>query len=318
MKGLWVFIILVLFLSFYNLSLGAKILNPEEAEALLQHIVKQSKAFDYWGMWRVKDAEGRKEHFVEVVFFRSVGLGWRVLGEGENFNMRLGNYRYVINLENGEVESIYPLLDLPFAPFEEDILDLLLENYIFDLRGSELTFVSKWTGRVARSFLLDDNGEVVAQRMYSPQGEFLGSWEMLYRDTSPEYPWISRYLNLLALWNDRVRDVESQRGGSLKAVLPSFVPPGFKLHRAYLLNDGGKKFYGLVYTDGLVSFVLFQSVYPFKISGSPTLRYIHMNLGKSETKVAAEKEGFYFLLIGGLDPRVGQEVLKSLTEEGGR
>jgi hypothetical protein len=317
MKRLWVFILVFLW-SFYNLSLEAKILNPEEAETLLQHIVKQSKALDYWGIWRFKDAEGRKEHFVEVLFLKGVGLGWKVLGEGESFNIRLGNYRYVVNLESGEVESIYPLLDLPFAPLEEDVLGLLLENYLFDLRGSELTFVSKWTGKVIRSLLLDDSGEVVAQRMYSPQGEFLGSWEMLYRDTSPEYPWISRYLNLLASWNDKVRDAESQKAESLKIVLPSFVPPGFRLHRAYLLNDGERRFYGLVYTDGLVSFMLFQSAYPFKVSGSPTLRYIHMSLEKSRTKMVAEKEGFYFFLIGGLDPRVGREVLKSLTEEGGR
>lgn len=297
----------------------ARVLSPEEARVFADRIFEQSTAGDYWGVWRFRDVPLGEEHFVEVLFLRNTGYAWRVLGEEKTLNMRLGNYRYVVNLESGELESVYPLLELPFAPLEKDAFPLLLENYLFDLQEGELFLISKWTGKVVRSLLLGGEEEIVGQRVYSPHGELLAEWKMLYRDTSPEFPWVARLLSLLESWKGKILGSEPLAMSSCDGLfLPEFVPPGFQLRRAYLLRDGEKKFYGLVYSDGLASFVLFQSVYPFKVSGSSKLRYLRITREGKGIQVVAEREGFYFLLIGGLDPRVGKEVLQSLPEKGGR
>uniref|UniRef100_A0A7V3YGJ8 MucB/RseB N-terminal domain-containing protein n=1 Tax=Candidatus Caldatribacterium californiense TaxID=1454726 RepID=A0A7V3YGJ8_9BACT len=299
----------------------AQVLSPEEARSVVDRVLEASLARDYWGVWRLRDFAKGKEHFVEVLFLKGVGFAWKMLGEEEIVHMRFGHSRYVVNLKSGEVESVYPLLDFPFVPFEREDLPLLLENYVFDLREDELALISRWTGKVVRSIVFGDGGEMIGQRMYAPWGELLAEWRMLYRDASPDFPWIAQVTRLLELWSARVSGAgspEEKVSGPSPFPLPGFVPPGFQLRRAYLLRDDGKKFYGFVYSDGLRSFILFQSAYPFRVSESSTPRYLQLVQEGGMVRVAAEKGGFYFLLIGGLDPRVGQEIMQSLLQEGGR
>lgn len=299
----------------------AQVLSPEEARSVVDRVLEASLARDYWGVWRLQDFAKGEERFVEVLFLKGMGFAWKTLGEEEVVNMRFGHSRYVVNLKSGEVESVYPLLDFPFVPFEREDLPLLFENYFFDLREDELALISRWTGKVARSIIFGDGGEMIGQRTYAPWGEPLAEWRMLYRDTSPDFPWVAQVTRLLELWSARILGAGSPREkfpGTAPFVLPGFVPPGFRLRRAYLLQDGGKKFYGFVYSDGLRSFILFRSAYPFRVSESSTPRYLQLVQEGGMIRVAAEKGGFYFLLIGGLDPRVGQEIMQSLLREGGR
>ncbi|MEN3202152.1 MAG: hypothetical protein ABDK87_00290 [Atribacterota bacterium] len=316
MKVIWVFLFLFCFVIPFC---EARILNPEEAKALLNMLVERSMDKDYWSVWRFRDEVTGEERFVEVLFLRNMGFAWKELGEENVVNMRLGNCRYIVNLKSGEVESIYPILDFPFAPLEKETFPLVLENYLFDLQDQELVLFAKRTGEAVRSFLLSEEGGIVGQRVYASQGKVLKEWRLIYRDTSPESLWIPRIMLLFNSLKEKIPQPEplaSRLNG--KVLPPNFVPLGFKLRRAYLLKNEGKQFYGFVYSDGLFSFILLQSVYPFQVSGSRMLRYFRLPQEGKETRIAGEKEGFYFFLIGGLDPRVGQEILKSLSEKGGR
>jgi len=299
----------------------AQVLSPEEARSVVERVLEASLAGDYWGVWRLKDFAKGEERFVEVLFLKGMGFAWKTLGEEEVVHMRFGHSRYVVNLKSGEVESVYPLLDFPFVPFEREDLPLLLENYVFELREDELALISRWTGKVARSIIFGDGGEMIGQRTYAPWGEPLAEWRMLYRDASPDFPWVAQMTRLLELWSARVLGAEAPRRkfpGTSPFALSGFVPLGFRLRRAYLLQDGGKKFYGFVYSDGLRSFILFQSAYPCRISASSAPRYLQLVQEGGMVRVTAEKGGFYFLLIGELDPRVGQEIMESFLQEGGR
>lgn len=316
MKMLWVLAFLFLVALF---PCEARILNPEEARALLHRMHEQTVARDYWGIWQFDDGTTEEKRFVETFFLRGVGFAWRELGRDETVNVRFGNCRYVVDLKSKEVKSVYPILEFPFVPFEREDIPLLLENYLFDLRERELTLFSKRTMEAVCSFLLGEEGDIVGQRVYAPQGEVLEEWKLLYRDTSPEFSWIAPLLHLLESFREKIPQPEPLALGFRGEVfLPEFIPPGFQLRRAYLLKDGTKQFYGFVYSDGLLSFLLLQSVYPFQVSGSNTFRYFLFAQEKGKARVAAEKRGFYFLLVGGLDPHLGQKVLQSLSERGGR
>ncbi|MEN3184941.1 MAG: hypothetical protein ABDK93_08125 [Atribacterota bacterium] len=317
MRITWFFLFLLCFCFSASLC-TARILSPEEVEVLLNQIVEGSTSRDYWSVWRFRDGVTGEERFVEVLFLRGSGFAWKVLGEEKVVNMRLGNCRYVVNLENGEVESVYPILGFPFAPLERETFPLLLENYLFDLREHELVLFAKRTGEAVCSFLLDTEGSIIGQRVYAPRGKVVEEWKLVYRDTSPEFSWVSRVVHLFDSLKEKVPQPEllaPKLGG--KIILPDFVPLGFQFRRAYLLKDGEKEFYGLVYSDGLLSFLLLRSVHPFQISGSRALRYFRFMQGGREVQIAAEKEGFYFLLVGGLDPRVGQVILESFSKKGG-
>ncbi len=316
MRIFWVFLGLLLGIVF---PCEARMLNPEEARILLGRMLEQAMARDYWGIWQFRDGATGERRFVEVFFLRGVGFAWKELGKDDVANVRLGNCRYVVDLKKKEVESVYPILEFPFAPLEAEDLPLLLENYLFDLRDREVTLLSKRTGEVVCSFLLGDEGEIIGQRVYAPQGKAFEEWKLVYRDTSPEISWALWAVRLFeSLWEKPLPSESLKVGFSRGISLPDFVPLGFRLRRVYLLKDGEKQFYGFVYTDGLLSFLLLQSVYPFQVSRSSTLRYFSITREENETRIMAEKEGFYFLLVGGLDPRVGQEILQSLSEKGGR
>lgn len=299
------------------LSCEAQVLSPEEALVFLRRSVEHTLSRDYWAVWQFRDGVTGEERFVEVLFVRGLGFAWRELGEEQVMNVRLGNCRYVVNLESGEVESVYPLLEFPFVPLEEEAFPLLLENYLLDLRDGELVLIARRTQETVCALLLGEEDEIIGQRVYAPGGKILEEWKLLYRDVSPEPSRVSLVVRLF----------ESLRGEAQLAsplpklertfLLPDFVPLGFQLRRAYLLRNEGKEFYGFVYSDGFASFLLLQSVYPFQVSGSRILRYFRFASGGG-TNIAAEKGGFYFLLLGGLDPRVGQEILKLLSERGGR
>lgn len=315
MRVIWVFFFLFCFLVPFC---EARILSPEEAQVLLNMLFEQSMDKDYWSVWRFRDEVTGEERFVEVLFLRDMGFAWKELGEENVVNMRLGNCRYVVNLKSGEIESIYPILDFPFAPPEREVFPLILENYLFDLQDQELVLFAK-RGEAVRSFLLSEEGSIVGQRIYTSRGKVLREWKLVYRDSSPESSWISRIVHLFDSLKEKIPQTEPW---ALKlderVFLPDFVPLGFKLYRTYLLRNEGKEFYGFVYSDGLFSFILLRSVYPFQVSGSRVLRYFRLPQEGREMSIAAEKEGFYFLLIGGLDPQVGREILKSLSEKGGR
>lgn len=296
----------------------ARVLSPEEVKVLLNRIVEGSTARDYWSVWQFRNGVTGEERFVEVLFLQGTGFAWKVLGEERVVNIRLGNCRYVVNLESGEVEGVYPILEFPFAPLEREAFPLLLENYLFDLRDYELVLFAKRTGEAVCSFLLNEEGNIIGQRIYAPRGKVVEEWKLVYQDTSPEFSWVSRVVHLFDSLKEKVSQPEflaSKLSG--KIVLPDFVPLGFQLRRAYLLKDRGKEFYGLVYSDGFLSFLLLRSVYPFQVSGSRVLRYFRFVQGGREVQIAAEKEGFYFLLVGGVDPQVGQEILKSFSGKGG-
>ncbi|MCS7242447.1 hypothetical protein [Candidatus Caldatribacterium sp.] len=318
MRGIQFFFILPWFCLFASVC-AARVLSPEEAKILLARVVEQSTARDYWGVWQFRDGVTGKECFVEVLFLRGTGFAWKILGEESVVNIRLGNCRYVVNLKSGEVESIYPIVEFPFAPLEQEVFPLLLENYFFEFRDHELILFSKRTGEAVCSLLLDEEGGIIGQRIYAPEGELVEEWRLMYRDVSPDFSWVSRLVYLLDSLKEKVPQRESllTRLGE-RVVLPDFVPLGFQLRRVYLLRDGKREFYGFVYTDGFLSFILLRSVYPFQVSGSRVLRYFRFVQEGRGVQIAAEKEGFYFLLVGGLDPRVGEEILKSFSKKGGR
>ncbi|MBP9015010.1 MAG: hypothetical protein KBH15_00700 [Candidatus Atribacteria bacterium] len=309
-------LILVFCLAFSSLPAAqAEIANPEEALFFLQEMARKSADYDYWGIWSNQDCFSGKKDFYEVVYLRYIGLAWRNLNEENLVAVKKGQYRYVVDLSSGEVKGIYPLYDLPFLPPEEDNLELLLENYLLDLQDSTGRVLSRYTGNVVRSFSVDEKGLLNSQAFYTPDGKLKEEGSFIYRDYSPDYTQLVKYVEAMKKPSDVT--LPSLTVSGKKLFQPSLLPPGFQLKQVYLVKNQDRNWYQLVYTDGLQYFSLWQSVYPLRLpeekgNNKPSLR----KEGDIVT-VMGEKGGFYLALMGNFDLKMITQIFNSITWEGG-
>jgi len=308
------FLIFCLCSSFLSIA-RAEIVNPEEALYFLEEMIKKSTDRDYWGIWSNQDYSSGKKDFYEVVHLRYIGLAWRNLNEGDLVTVKKGNYRYVVDLVSGEVKGVYPLYDLPFLPPEEDGLELLLENYLLDIQDREGQVISRHTGKVVRSFSVDEKGLLSSQAFYTPEGKLKEEGSFVYRDYSPDYTQLVKYVEAMKKPSDVT--IPSLTVSSKELFQPSLLPPGFHLKQVYLVKNQGRDWYQLVYTDGLQYFSLWQSVYPSTLSGDKRNRKISLKKEDDIVTLMGEKGGFYLALMGNFDLEMITQIFNSITWEGG-
>ena len=262
----------------------------------------------------------RDEHsFYEVLFLRDVGFGWKELGKDDLFNVKAGNYRYIFDLVSQETEGIYPFYDLPFLPFERDDLDLILKNYLVYFQDNQIALFSRHSGGIVRSFTLDEDGFLAAQIFYGEGGKAQKEGRFVYLDFSPDYRRLAVYLELMESCPSDEGEEEISAIERKKIFFPRLVPPGFQLKRTYIVKSGGKKFYHLLYGDGLRYFTISQSVYPREFPRSFDFRPVFLEQKGGENFILiGEKEGFSLSFTGSFDVETGSRVLESLEREGGR
>jgi hypothetical protein len=317
-KGL-LSILLVFFLwsTFFHRGF-AKMLSPDEALPLLQRMVEKVTHQNYWGAWEVDDYSRKEHRFYEVLFVKDIGFAWKELGARDFLNVKVGNYRYVFNLMSGEREGVFPFYELPFLPFEKDDLDLVLKNYLVYFQDNRISFFSRHNGEIVRSLTLDEDGFPVAQITYTPGGKAENTGRFVYLDFSPDYRCLASYLELMEQCAPEGREelsvVERKR-----IFFPRLLPPGFQLKRTYVVKSEGKKFYHLIYSDGLRYFTISQSVYPREFPRSFDFRLVFSEQkGGENFVIVGEKEGFSLSFMGSFDVETGAQVLESLEREGGR
>jgi hypothetical protein len=293
----------------------AGIVNPEEALLFLQEMDRKSADYDYWGIWSNQDYFSGRKDFYEVVHLRYIGLAWRNLNEENLVTVKKGHYRYVIDLASGEVKGVYPLYDLPFLPPEKENLELLLENYLLDLQDNTGRVLSRYTGNVIRSFSVDEKGLLSSQAFYTPEGKLKEEGSFVYRDYSPDYTQLVKYVEAMKKPSDVA--LPSLTVSGKKLFQPSLLPPGFQLKQVYLVKNQDRDWYQLVYTDGLQYFSLWQSVYPLRLSGEKENSKFSLRKEDDIVTVMGEKGGFYLALMGNLDLTMITQIFNSITWEGG-
>lgn len=314
----FVFLVFLCWNAYARLSF-AKILSPEEALPLLQRMVEKITHQSYWGVWEVTDLFQQERKFYEILSLKNIGFGWKELGAEDLFWVKVGNYRYLFDLLSGEMQSVHPFYNLPFLPFEEDDLELVLQNYLIYFQDNRLSLFSRHTGEVVRSFILDEEGFLVSQMAYVSGGKAREEGRFVYLDFSPEYRRLAPYLELMERCPLEKATEELSVTERKEIFFPRLVPPGFKLKRTYIARSGGKEFYHLIYSDGLQYFTISQSVYPRMFSRSFDFRPVFVGKKGGENFVLiGEKEGFSFSFTGNFDLETGSQVLRSLEREGGR
>jgi hypothetical protein len=317
----WIFVgfsffLLIFCWGFSSFSVaGAEIVNPEEALSFLKEMVKKSTDRDYWGIWSNRDCRSGREDFYEVIHLKYIGLAWRNLNEGDLVTVKKGNYRYVVDLASGEVKGVYPLYTLPFLPPEENNLELLLENYLLDLQDRKGRVISRHTGKVIRSFSVDEKGSLVSQAFYTSEGKLKEEGSFVYRDYSPDYTQLIKYVEAMKKPSDIT--IPSLSVSGKKLFQPSLLPPGFHLKQVYLVKNEDRDWYQMVYTDGLQYFSLWQSVYPLTLSGEKRNRKISLKKEDDIVTLMGEKSGFYLALMGNFDLETITQIFNSITWEGG-
>lgn len=294
-----------------SLIAQAEIVNPQEALSFLREMARKSTDRDYWGIWSNQDYLSGRKDFYEVVHLRYIGLAWRNLNEENLVAVKKGRYRYVVDMASGEVKGIYPLYNLPFLPPSQDDLELLLENYLLDLQDREGQVISRHTGEVIRSFSVDEKGLLASQTFYTLEGELKEKGEFIYRDYSPEYTQLVKYVEAMKKPSDVT--VPTLPVESKKLMQPSLLPPGFNLKQVYLVKNQGRDWYQMVYSDGLEYFSLWQSVYPWTPSGEKKTRKISWRKEDDIITLMGEKNGFYLALMGNFDLEMVIQIFNSIT-----
>ncbi|MGQ9746400.1 MAG: hypothetical protein ACUVQZ_01305 [Candidatus Caldatribacteriaceae bacterium] len=294
-----------------------KILSPEEAFPLLQRVAEKMTHRSYWGVWERKDYFRKKHTFYEILFLENVGWGWKEL-DGEKFwNVKVRKYRYIFNIASRELEGIHPVYSLPFLPFEKEDIELILKNYLVYFQDGWISLFSSYSGEVVYSFRLDEDGFLASQVSYSPRGRVEEEGRFVYVDFSPDYSRLTPYLELMEECflpaEEELSVVEKK-----KIFFPRLLPPGFELKNTYMVKSGGRKFYHLVYSDGLRYFAISQSVYPREVPRSFDFQPRFSRQTEDESLVLiGEKEGFSISFTGNFDMEIGFRILQSLEKEGG-
>jgi len=298
-----------------SLIAQAEIVSPEEALSFLKEMARKSTDRDYWGIWSNQDYFSGRKDFYEVVHLRYIGLAWRNLNEENLVAVKKGHYRYVVDMASGEVRGIYPLYNLPFLPPPPDDLELLLENYLLDLQDREGRVISRYTGKIVRSFSVDEKGLLASQAFYTLEGELKEQGEFVYRDYSPDYTQLVKYAEAMKKPSDV--NVPTISVDGKKLFQPSLLPPGFNLKQVYLVKNQGRDWYQMVYSDGLEHFSLWQSVYPWTPSGEKKTRKISCRKEDDIVTLMGEKGGFYLALMGNFDLEMITQIFNSITWKGG-
>lgn len=312
----YAFFLLLFWGTFFQISF-AKILSPEEALPLLQRMVERMTHQSYWGVWERKDYSQQRHTFYEVLFLENVGWGWRELG-GENFwSVKVGNYRYILNIASREPEGVHPVHSLPFSPFGKEDIELILKNYIIHFQDGWISFFSRHSGGIVYSFCLDEDGFLTSQVSYSSRGKVEEEGRFVYVDFSPDYRRLAFYLELMERCSFPVKE-ELSVVEKRKIFFPRLLPPGFKLKNTYIVKSKGRKFYHLVYSDGLRYFTISQSIYPREISRSFDFQpRFYQQREDRNLVLVGEKEGFSLSFTGNFDVEIGFQILQSLEKEGG-
>jgi len=162
---------------------------------------------------------------------------------------------------------------------------------------------------------VDEKGLLNSQAFYTPDGKLKEEGSFIYRDYSPDYTQLVKYVEAMKKPSDVT--LPSLTVSGKKLFQPSLLPPGFQLKQVYLVKNQDRNWYQLVYTDGLQYFSLWQSVYPLRLpeekgNNKPSLR----KEGDIVT-VMGEKGGFYLALMGNFDLKMITQIFNSITWEGG-
>ncbi|MDI3543609.1 MAG: hypothetical protein PWP57_1214 [Candidatus Atribacteria bacterium] len=175
--------------------------------------------------------------------------------------------------------------------------------------------LSRYTGNVIRSFSVDEKGLLSSQAFYTPEGKLKEEGSFVYRDYSPDYTQLVKYVEAMKKPSDVA--LPSLTVSGKKLFQPSLLPPGFQLKQVYLVKNQDRDWYQLVYTDGLQYFSLWQSVYPLRLSGEKENSKFSLRKEDDIVTVMGEKGGFYLALMGNLDLTMITQIFNSITWEGG-